>query len=265
MTRRALVAAWGGVTLVTCVFLIVPLLLSVLAGVSSDYAEGVRGGLTLRWLGEVWTAYRGEVVRSLVLAVTTLAVVVCSGVPLAYVLARTGGRLARGVEELVAFPIAVPGLALALALIELYGPFGTFRRSWLFIVAGHVLYTLPFMTRAVLAVLQSFDVGALDEAAASLGAGTLRRFAGVVLPNVRAGIVAGALMTFTLSVGEFNLTWLLHTPLTKTLPVGLADAYASLRLEVASAYTLMFFLMIVPVLIALQWFARWTERRGFAA
>ncbi len=47
-------------------------------------------------------------------------------------------------------------------------------------------------------------------------------------------------MVVTLSLGEFNLTWMLHTPLTKTLPIGLADSYASMRLEVASAYTLVF-------------------------
>jgi putative spermidine/putrescine transport system permease protein len=49
---------------------------------------------------------------------------------------------------------------------------------------------------------------------------------------------------------------MLHTPLTATLPVGLADAYASMRLEIASAYTLVFFVMIVPVLIAMQLAAR---------
>ncbi len=62
----------------------------------------------------------------------------------------------------------------------------------------------------------------------------------------------GQLMVVTLSLGEFNLTWMLHTPLTKTLPVGLADSYASMRLEVASAYTLIFFVMIVPLLVAMQ-------------
>ena len=74
----------------------------------------------------------------------------------------------------------------------------------------------------------------------------------VVLPNCRPGIVAGSLSVVTLSIGEFNLTWLLHTPLTQTLPVGLADAYASLRLEIGSAYTLVFFVLIVPLLVALQ-------------
>jgi ABC-type multidrug transport system fused ATPase/permease subunit len=50
-------------------------------------------------------------------------------------------------------------------------------------------------------------------------------------------------MVFTLSVGEFNLTWMLHTPLTRTLPVGLADSYASMRMEIGSAYTLVFFIV----------------------
>ena len=45
---------------------------------------------------------------------------------------------------------------------------------------------------------------------------------------------------------------MLHTPLTPTLPVGLADCYASMRLEVGSAYTLMFFVIIIPLLVALQ-------------
>jgi len=60
-------------------------------------------------------------------------------------------------------------------------------------------------------------------------------------------------MVFTLSIGEFNLTWMLHTPLTKTLPVGLADSYASMRLEIGSAYTLYFFVLIIPLLTAMQW------------
>jgi putative spermidine/putrescine transport system permease protein len=103
-----------------------------------------------------------------------------------------------------------------------------------------------------MAVMQRQQLPTLEEAAASLGAGPIKRFFSVVVPNCRAGILAGVLMVVTLSLGEFNLTWMLHTPMTKTLPVGLADSYASARLEVASAYTLIFLLMIVPLLIALQ-------------
>jgi len=54
-------------------------------------------------------------------------------------------------------------------------------------------------------------------------------------------------------MGEFNLTWMLHTPTTQTLPVGLADSYASMRLEIGSAYTIVFFVMIIPLLVFMQW------------
>jgi putative spermidine/putrescine transport system permease protein len=82
----------------------------------------------------------------------------------------------------------------------------------------------------------------------------------VLVPAVLPSIVAGALMVFTLSIGEFNLTWLLHTPLTRTLPVGLADSYASMRIEVGSAYTLMFFLVVLPLLWLLNIVANMTQK-----
>ncbi|HYF87597.1 ABC transporter permease [Azospirillum sp.] len=252
---------WGfwlqlGFTLLVCALLTVPMVMSMLAGLTANYFVGLKSGLTLRWVEEVWRVYSGTILLSLQIAFACLACTLLLGVPAAYALARRPGRIARLVEELLMMPVAIPGLATALALIVTYGGVGDLRSSWLFILIGHVLFTLPFMVRAVLAVLGSIDLKTLEEGAASLGAGFLRRFATVVLPNCRSGILAGSLMVLTLSVGEFNLTWLLHTPLTKTLPVGLADSYASLRIEIGSAYTLVFFLMIVPSLILLQGLAK---------
>src|SRR5205814_10721294 len=107
-----------------------------------------------------------------------------------------------------------------------------------------------------MAVFSTVGIKALDGGAASLGASPWRRFRDVIVPSAVPGILAGALMVVTLSLGEFNLTWMLHTPLTKTLPIGLADSYASMRLEVASADTLIFFVMTVPLLVAMQMFAQ---------
>ena len=122
-----------------------------------------------------------------------------------------------------------------------------------------MVFTLPFMLRPVLAVMLGSDLRSLEEAAATLGAGFAQRFFSVVLPNVRGGVLAGALMVLTLSVGEFNITWMLHTPLTMTLPVGLADSYASMRLEIGSAYTIIFFLIIIPLLLAMQYWSNFTS------
>jgi putative spermidine/putrescine transport system permease protein len=249
-----------GFTLLVCAFLVVPVAMSIVAGVTANYLVGVTGGLTLRWLDQVWENYASTVTLSIQIAIACLAATTVLGVPIAYVLARRQSALTRTIEELLVMPVAVPGIATALALIVTYGGVPGFRTSWLFILVGHVLFTLPFMVRAVLAVLSSIDLKTLEEGARSLGASFTQRFFGVVLPNCRSGILAGALMVVTLSIGEFNMTLLLHTPFTRTLPVGLADSYASLRLEVGSAYTLIFFIIIVPLLVVMQWAA--TPRRA---
>ncbi|KVN72316.1 ABC transporter permease [Burkholderia ubonensis] len=250
---RAIAALQWLVTLLLGAFLIVPVVMSVLAGLTVNYFRGLSSGLTLRWLEQVWQQYHGSVVLSLVVAFATLAIVLAVGVPAGYALARSKGRFARVIEEALVLPVALPGLASALALLVVYGGFTAFRTSLWFIVAGHVVFTLPFMVRAVAAVAAGADLRTLEEGAASLGASFGTRFVTIVLPNLRPGIVAGALAVLTLSIGEFNLTWMLHTPDTKTLPVGLADTYASLRLEVGSAYTILFLLMTLPLLVAMQW------------
>ncbi|RQM47850.1 ABC transporter permease subunit [Paraburkholderia bannensis] len=251
--RAWLAAAQWAITLATCAFLVVPVVMSILAGLTVNYFRGVASGLTLRWLDQVWTQYHDSVFLSLEVAAATLAVTLVAGVPAGYALARSRTRLSRVIEELLVMPVALPGLASALALLVVYGGFSAFRMSEAFIVVGHVVFTLPFMVRPVAAVCASGDLRTLEEGAASLGANFVQRFMTIVLPNARPGIVAGALAVLTLSIGEFNLTWMLHTPDTKTLPVGLADTYASLRIEVGSAYTILFFIMTMPLLVAMQW------------
>jgi putative spermidine/putrescine transport system permease protein len=251
-TRRALFLAQLAFTILVAAFLIVPAVQSMLAGVTVNYFRGVRSGLTLDWMAEVWSLYAGTIALSFQIAFATLACTLVIGVPAAYALHVRADRLSRVIEEVITLPLAIPGLATALGLLLAYGTFGDFRRSWVFILAGHVVFTLPFMVRSVMAVFAAIDVATLDESAASLGASPARRFIDVIVPNAKPGILAGSLMVVTLSLGEFNLTWMLHTPLTKTLPVGLADAYASMRLEIASAYTLIFFIMIIPLLVAMQ-------------
>lgn len=243
------------VTLVVASFLIGPVVLSVLAGLTRNYFVGLSSGLTLKWIAEVWSLYADTVWRSMLIAVLTLAVTVVTGVPLAWVITLHPGRLTRALEELLTLPVAVPGLASALALIISWGTVSGLRGSIWFIVIGHVLFTLPFLVRATRASMDRSMI-VLDEAAATLGASRLTRFVTIVVPNAMPGILSGALSVLTLSIGEFNLTWLLHTPLTKTLPVGLADSYASMRLEIASAYTLVFLLMLLPLLVGLQWLTR---------
>ena len=250
------------ITLAIAAFLIGPIVLSMMAGLTRNYLVGLESGLTLEWVVQVWKLYADTIWRSWGVALSTLAITTLVGVPMAWVLTLFPGRLSRLLEELLTLPVAVPGLATALALIVSWGSVGWLRANVMFIVIGHVLFTLPFMVRAVRAGMQGSQLVVLDEAAATLGASRRQRFFDIIIPAARGGIVTGALTVVTLSIGEFNLTWLLHTPLTKTLPVGLADSYASMRLEVASAYTLVFLLMLLPLMVGLQWLAGRSKKSG---
>jgi putative spermidine/putrescine transport system permease protein len=248
-------------TLLVAIFMIGPVLISVTAGLTQNYSVGWRSGWTLRWLGEVWDNYGSTVMASIWIASAAVAGNILLGVPCAYALARSRQRWSAWFEELLTLPVAVPGLATALALILAYGQWRDFRQSFSFVLVGHMVFTLPFMVRTVAAAFRRHELITLEEAASTLGAQFMQRFLGVLVPAVFPAIVSAALMVFTLSVGEFNLTWMLHTPLTRTLPVGLADSYASMRIEIGSAYTLVFLVVVLPMLWLLQLAATLTEKR----
>src|SRR6202166_5212960 len=145
-------------TLLVAAFLVVPAILSISAGVTVNYFQGIKSGVTLQWVFQVWELYAGTIFLSFVIAFATLAVTLVAGVPAAYALHVRGGKLSRVVEEIITLPLAIPGLAIALALLLPYGGFTDFRRAWLFILTGHVIFTLPFMVRSVIAVFAAIDV-----------------------------------------------------------------------------------------------------------
>ena len=82
-----------------------------------NYFRGIQSGVTLQWVAQVWDLYAGTILLSFVIAFATLAVTLVVGVPAAYALHVRGGRLSRIVEEIITLPLAIPGLAIALALL----------------------------------------------------------------------------------------------------------------------------------------------------
>ncbi|MGE5669104.1 MAG: ABC transporter permease, partial [Betaproteobacteria bacterium] len=60
-------------TVLVCAFLVVPVVLSVLAGLSANFFIGVRSGLTLRWVASVWDLYRDSIFLSMGIALACLA------------------------------------------------------------------------------------------------------------------------------------------------------------------------------------------------
>jgi len=128
---------------------------------------------------------------------------------------RFTGR--RAVGAFLALPLGIPAVMLGLAFLVLYTQMG-FGGTKAGIVAGHVVFTLPFVLRLVGAGLAGHD-GNTARAAAGLGAPPWRVFWHVTLPGIRAGVVGSAVFAAILSFDEVVISLFLSGPDAVTLPV----------------------------------------------
>lgn len=253
-------AAATAVAVVIALVALVPVLVVLVGGVvtadtigvaSEQWIQGDIGGLvTTKWIRYVVTTYAPMLRFSAEVAGLTAVACLVVGVPGAYALVRRPTRGSRVLEELALAPLALPGLALSVALIQTYS---AARGSPLLIVAGHLIYTLPLMLRTVTAALRGADVGRLETAAASLGASLGQRLRLVVVPAARHAVVTGTLLVLAVSWGEFNVSYLLNTPVHQTFPAALYATYTFNSFQVSSAATLVFLGVLVPLLVVLQW------------
>lgn len=155
---------------------------------------------------------RSALSNSVLIALATTAIVL--PLALAFAFALTRSRLwGRPLWRLVALsPLLAPSLMPAISLVYLFGNQGLLK-SWLFgasiygpigIVMGEVFYTFPHALLVLATALAVADAR-LYEAAESLGAGKLRRFLTITLPNARYGLASAGMVVFTLVVTDFGV------------------------------------------------------------
>jgi len=124
---------------------------------------------------------------------------------------------AEGLNTVFLLPLVVPWIVTGIAIATLYSLVGV-RGSFMSVVVGHVLITLPFVVTIVSSQLYGFD-RSLEEAAQNLGASEIRTFYEVTLPLIAPGIIAGMLFAFTISFDNFTQTFFWTSFGTETLPI----------------------------------------------
>ena len=217
-----------------------------------SFASGARettGMFTLKWYEYVFSVYGHTIMLSLKLAAVSVLLTIFMGVTGGYALVRYDFPGKHLLEETILIPLSLPGISIAVALI---GTYGIIRNSWVIILLGHLLYTLPFMLQSVTNTLRSYNYFELERAASSLGASWWQRVRYILLPNLKHALVIGSLLVFTISLGEFNASFLLTTPENLTLPAALYDSYTNDSFQVSSAATSIFMLVVIPVLLGIQ-------------
>jgi spermidine/putrescine transport system permease protein len=137
-------------------------------------------------------------------------------------------------EGAMALPIVVPEICMGVAMLVFFArvfPWPTgmvWPLSLGAIIIAHTSFAFPFVATVVRARLSSFN-RELEEAAKDLGAGEWRTFMDVLVPHMQPGLVAGALLAFTLSLDDFVITFFTAGPDTITFPV---KVYSMVRFSV---------------------------------
>jgi spermidine/putrescine transport system permease protein len=227
--------------------------------------------LGARWQGFTWDWYRAAwqneaalqaVANTLVLALSSTAIATVLGTLLGYALGRFRFRGRDGALRLLQVPVLMPDIVFAIALVLLFA----LVRRWMShfelgmgtMILGHVSFQVPFVALVVRARTAGLDAS-LEEAARDLGANPTRTFWHVTLPLIRPGIIAGALLAFTLSLDDFAVSFFTSGPGATTLPILI---YASARRGITPEINALSTLFIMATVIVLLTAHRLTARRA---
>ena len=255
-TRRLWMRAWIGATLF---FLYAPLLVLIVFSFNDSKRNIVWRGFTFKYYGKVFEndALVTALGNSLTIAFLATLVSIVLGTLAAVMLWRFRFPAKAGIEGALSLPIVVPEICMGVAMLVFFA-----RLDWpsdlvwplnlSAITIAHITFCFPFVTMVVRARLASFNKEQ-EEAARDLGASEWQTFRDVLLPHMKPGIIAGALLAFTLSLDDFVITFFTSGPNTITFPV---KVYSMVRFsvtpEVNAASALLILLTVILTTVALK-------------
>ncbi len=201
---------------------------------------------------------------SLATALVATAMCLLMGVPLALLIARSGGRTASVLRALVTVPLVLPPMVGGVALLFLFGRNGALGQLLLefgvripftttAVVLAQTFVAMPFLVLALEGALRSTGVE-YERAAAALGAGRWRILGQVTLPLAAPGLVSGVVLCFARAVGEFGATALFagNAPgVTQTMPLAIYTAFNGAGVSQGTAVALSLLLLVTAIAVLL--------------
>ncbi len=201
---------------------------------------------------------------SLATALVATALCLLLGVPLALLIARSGGRTASVLRAIVTVPLVLPPMVGGVALLFLFGRNGALGQLLLefgvripftttAVVLAQTFVAMPFLVLALEGALRSTGVE-YERAAAALGAGRWRILGQVTLPLAAPGLVSGVVLCFARAVGEFGATALFagNAPgVTQTMPLAIYTAFNGAGVSQGTAVALSLLLLVTAIAVLL--------------
>jgi spermidine/putrescine transport system permease protein len=217
------------------------------------------GFTTAHWTNPFGPPFLGDAVRtSVVIALVATVVATVLGTLVALALVRYYFRGRGATNFLIFVPLTAPEIVLGASLLTLFLNLGTALGFWTIVIA-HIMFCISFVVVTVRARLVGFDRH-VEEAAMDLGANEYVTFFRITLPLIAPGILAGALLAFSLSIDDFVITSF-NSGTTETFPLYVwSQAQRGVPAEVNVIGTLIFGIAIVLMLANVIWQYRRTPK-----
>jgi spermidine/putrescine transport system permease protein len=187
------------------VFLYVPILVLIVLSFNKSGLPTAWTGFSTEWYGKLIQNPKilSAAGNSLIVAVASTIISTAIGTLLA--MGMEEGKPNPWLDALVAAPMIIPDIVLAIALLSFYTLLNM-NLGLHSIVLSHAVFNIAFVCMVVRTRLKNFD-RSIVEASIDLGASELTTFRRVTLPVIAPGVVAAALLSFTLSIDEFIIAY----------------------------------------------------------
>jgi len=201
-------------------FLIAPVVIVVLVSFTpKTFLEVPLTAFSFRWYRAILAhpEFIGSFFNSLYLALTVCAIAATLGTFAAFALARYRFPGRAALNALFLSPLMVPTVVMGVGALQILARLhmaGTFAGM----VMAHVVMTVPYMIRTMLASFAGFD-RSLELASMSLGANWSKTFRRITLPLVSPGLLAGAIFCFIVSFDDLTVALFVTGPRMVTLPI----------------------------------------------
>jgi spermidine/putrescine transport system permease protein len=219
MKRLLSIHAW-----LVFAFLYLPILIIVALSFNQSRFGVHFTGFTFDWYLRLFGNERvfDFLMNTLIVAVVSTTASTILGTLLAIGLVRYRFRLQAALRYLLYVPVVVPDVVMGISLLLLFDvvrdAIGWPRLSLFTIIMAHITFQIAYVTLVVRARLTLLDP-TLEEAAQDLGATPWQTFREVTLPLIMPGVIAGALLAFSLSLDDFVVTFFTAGPGSTTLPL----------------------------------------------
>jgi spermidine/putrescine transport system permease protein len=220
-------------------FLYIPILLLIIFSFNDSRLGLAWEGFTTRWYAQLFEnkVLIGAFKNSMIVACATTVLSTVLGTVGAWLMYRYQFPFRRAIGLLIFVPMVIPEVLMGVSLMVLFSNLLHIPLGYGTLIIGHTTFCFPFVLVGVQARLQGIDPF-LEEAAMDLGATPIQAFWKVIVPYLMPAIIAGALMSFTLSFDEYIVTVFTSGAGSQTLPLqvyGLARKGLDPQLNALSA------------------------------